>query len=225
MNNMRTLEELIDIEDSGWNLIREWMRTAKNQYLLLPKDQERANKELLNAQVTTHSTMGAIIYETGGILFDYGWIRVLGSGNSKLNRGLMEWNKGKSFKKYGEQPSFLLIADDVIGGYFAINAGKLGTDIGKVYYLAPDTMEWENLEIGYSDFIYWLFNGNIQQFYENFKWKTWKEDLEQVDGNQTFFIFPFLWTKEGEDIEKADKKLVPTEENYALTTDMFNQLF
>lgn len=221
---MKTLEELVNIEDSDWNLIKEWISSAKNQCCILPKDEERAQKELLNAQVTTRSTMGSVIYETGGILFDDGWIRVLGSGNQKINRGLMEWNKGKSFNSYGEQPSFLLVADDVIGGYYAINAGKLGTDIGKVYYLAPDTMEWENLEIGYSDFLYWLFCGNIQQFYETFKWETWKEDLKQIDGNHTFFIFPFLWTKEGKDIEKTDKKIVPTEENYALTIDMFNQL-
>lgn len=221
---MKTLDELIDVEDSGWNIIKEWMSTAKNQYSIIPKDQERANKELLDAQVSTHSTMGAVIYETGGILIDYGWIRVLGSGNLELNRGLMEWNKGKSFKDYGEQPSFLLVADDVIGGYFAINAGELGTDIGKVYYLAPDTMEWENMEIGYSAFLHWLLHGDIQLFYKEFKWKTWKDDLKQVSGDQTFFIFPFLWTKEGADIEKTDKKVVPTEENYALTMDFFNRL-
>jgi len=35
---------------------------------------------LVAVQVTTRSPMGAIIYETGGILVDHGWIRILGSG-------------------------------------------------------------------------------------------------------------------------------------------------
>jgi hypothetical protein len=42
--------------------------------------------------------MGAIIYETGGLLVDNGWIRILGSGHKKLDRNLPEWNKGKSIK-------------------------------------------------------------------------------------------------------------------------------
>ena len=221
---MKKLEELINLEESGWDLIKEWSSNAKNHYEILPKDHKRAEIELVNSQVTTRSPMGAVIYETGGILIDYGWIRLLGSGSPQLDRGLMEWNKGKSFESYGEQPSFLLVADDVIGGYFAINAGALGDEMRKIYYLAPDTLEWESLGCGYSDFLNWLFNGNIQKFYELFKWKTWKEDAKTINGNQTIFIVPFLWTKEGKDIEKASKKAVSTEENYQLTIDMQKQL-
>jgi hypothetical protein len=82
--------------------------------------------------------MGAIVYETGGILIDSGWIRILGSGSNLLNRNLMDWNKGKSFFKSGQQPSFLLIADDILGGFYAINAGGLSkTGIRKVFYFAP----------------------------------------------------------------------------------------
>ena len=35
-----------------------------------------------------------------------------------------------------------VVATDVIGGIFAINQGKYCEDIGKVWYLAPDTLEW-----------------------------------------------------------------------------------
>jgi len=221
---MKKLEELINKEEHGWDFVKEWFENAKNHYEILPKDHKRAEIELVNAQVTTRSPMGAVIYETGGILIDYGWIRVLGSGSPQLDRGLMEWNKGKSFVHYGDQPSFLLVADDAIGGYFAINAGALGNEIGEICYLAPDTLKWESLGCGYSDFLNWLFNGNIQKFYELFKWKTWKEDIKKINGNQTIFIVPFLWTKEGKDIEKASKNSVPTEENYQLTIDMQKQL-
>lgn len=123
---MKTLEELINLDEPGWELVMDWLNDAKNKYEILPKDQKRAEKELLHTQVTTRSPMGAVIYETGGILIDGGWLRILGSGSEQLNRGLSEWNKGKTFESNGEQPSHFLIADDIIGGYFALNAGGIG---------------------------------------------------------------------------------------------------
>ena len=75
---MRTLDALIDTQDPGWPLIQEWMAEAKNRYRILPKTSQRANQELLNAQVTTGSIMGAVIYESGGIHTKTGWIPVLG---------------------------------------------------------------------------------------------------------------------------------------------------
>ncbi len=217
---MKKLKDLINNEEPGWELVKEWLDEAKNKYEILPRDKSRAEKELLNTQVTTRSPMGAIIYETGGILIENGWLRILGSGNSKLDRGLSEWNKGKTFENDGEQPTHLLIADDIIGGYFALNAGGVGNQIGKVYYLPQDTLEWECLEIGYSEFIYWALTGDLNKFYELFRWKNWENEIKEIDGNQVYSFYPFLWTKESKDIEKVEKKLVPIEENYFLTLEL-----
>ena len=220
---MKPLKELINKEESGWDLVQEWLSEAQNQYEILSKNQERAEKELVNIQVTTRSPMGAIIYETGGILIDNGWLRILGSGSEKLDRGLAEWNYGKTFQNYGEQPSFLLVADDILGGYFALNAGGIGNQIGEIYYLAQDTLEWECLYCGYSDFIYWCLCGNSQQFYELFRWKNWENDILEANGNQVFAFHPFLCSEQGKDIEKVTRKLVPIEENYHLTLDFQKQ--
>ena len=38
----------------------------------------------------------------------------------------MDWNFSKSFNQSGDKPKYLLVADDVIGGYFALNGGSLG---------------------------------------------------------------------------------------------------
>ena len=213
---MKNLDELINKDEPGWDLVKEWLVGAKNHYEILPKEISRAEVELVNAQVTTRSPMGAIVYETGGILIDHGWVRVLGSGSSRLDRGLMEWNKGKSL-------GFLLVADDVIGGYFAINGGAFGSEPGNIYYLAPDTLEWENLDFSYSDFLNWLLHGNIRKFYEPFKWQNWLEDTRKINGNQVFQFFPFLWTKY-DCIEDLNRKAISVEENYALTLEMQNQL-
>ncbi|GGI57987.1 DUF2625 domain-containing protein [Winogradskyella haliclonae] len=221
---MKELTELINLNEPGWDLVNEWLGEATNEYEILPKNDKRAERELINTQVTTRSPMGAVIYETGGILISKGWLRILGSGSEKLDRGLSEWNKGKTFENYGEQPSHLLIADDIIGGYFAINAGGIGTEMGKIYYLPQDTLEWECLDIGYSDFLYWTLTGDLDKFYELFRWENWERDIQQGNGNQVFSFVPFLWTKEGKDIEKIDRKLVPIEENYSLTLDLKKQL-
>ena len=168
--------------------------------------------------------MGAIIYMTGGLLIDDGWIRVLGSGNTKLNRILPDWNKSKSFKDFGEVPSFLLIADDAIGGFFLINGGALGKDLGKVYYFSPDNLKYESLNITYSDFLLFCFNNDLDKFYKGYRWSNWRDDVSKLDGNKVFSFFPFLWTKEGKDINKASRKEIPIDEQYNLNIEMRKQL-
>ncbi|WP_455003999.1 DUF2625 domain-containing protein [Capnocytophaga gingivalis] len=222
---MRTLEELINKEEPGWDLVREWMQEATNPYEVLPRDAKRAAEELLNAQVTTRSPMGAIIYEIGGILIDGGWIRLLGSGCERLDRGMFQWNKGKTFENYGEPPAFLLVADDILGGLFAINGGAFGQEgLGQMYYLAPDTLSWEPMNCGYSEFVSWTLGGDIHMFYKPFYWDGWQEEVSKLNGNQVFSFFPFLYTKEGQQIEKVSRKVVSMEESYRLTMDMQRQL-
>ena len=101
-----------------------------------------------------------------GLLFDDGWIRILGSGSTKLGRTLPDWNKGKSFKEFGGPPSFLLIADDAVGGFYLLNGGGPGTDLEKVYYFSPDNLEFEPPDISYTEFLQFCFNSNLDKFYK-----------------------------------------------------------
>jgi hypothetical protein len=220
-NKIRPLNELIS-DTSGWGAFNHATLIARNKFEILPADTAEAKEALYQTQVTTHSIMGAIIYFTGGILIDNGWIRILGSGNTKLDRSLPGWNKGKTWNTLGEQPKFLLIADDVIGGFFAINGGGLGSEMGNVYYLAPDDLKWESLHIGYTDFIDFCLVGDMDKFYSGLRWKDWKNDMTKVSGNTSFFIYPYLWTKEGKDIEKDSRKVVPVQELYDLETNEIN---
>ena len=43
---MRALDELIDTNELGWALIEEWLKEAKNDYEILPRDDSRAQSEL-----------------------------------------------------------------------------------------------------------------------------------------------------------------------------------
>ena len=221
---MRPLEQLIDTKDPGWPLVLDGIKHAKNKVEVLPCDTAKAKIALYQTQVTTRSTMGAVIYLTGGILIDDGWIRILGSGSPRLPRSMPEWNKGKSFAEYGDRPNFHLIADDVLGGFYAINGGELGKDPGKLYYLAPDTMEWEAMDMGYTQFLIFCFSGDLATYYKDYRWKGWKEETAALAGDQAFHIFPPLWSKEGKDITKDLRKAVPVEELYSYTMEMQKQL-
>jgi hypothetical protein len=120
---MRTLEELIVSEDAAWPVVCGWVEKATNPVEVLPVDPKRRGEALLKVQVTTRSPMGAIVYETGGILVDDGWVRILGSGHPRLPRTLPDWNRGRTWIDEAAPPPCLLVADDVIGGLFAVNGG------------------------------------------------------------------------------------------------------
>lgn len=221
---MRKVEELINKTDSGWPHVEEMIKSAKNKVEVLPVNISKAEDALFKTQVTTRSPMGAIVYNTGGILVDDGWIRLLGSGNAKLSRSLPDWNKGKSFKEFGEVPPFLLIADDAIGGFFMLNGGGLGDNPGKIYYFSPDNLEFEPLDISYTEFLEFCFNNDLDQFYQGNRWENWQKEVSELSGNQTFAFYPFLWTKEGKDINKNSRKAIPIEEQYNLNLDFRKQL-
>lgn len=197
---MRAIDDLVNKAEPGWPFVKEWIDSAKNKVEILPVDTIKAKDALFKIQVTTSSPMGAIVYMTGGILIDDGWMRILGSGSEKLNRSLPEWNKGKAFQDFGRQTPFLLIADDAMGGFFLLNGGGLGNDLGKVYYLSPDNLEYEPLGLTYTDFLNFCFNNNLDEFYKGYRWTNWKSDLANLNGDQVFNFFPYLWTKEGKDI-------------------------
>ncbi|HGO5855441.1 TPA: DUF2625 family protein [Mannheimia haemolytica] len=180
---MKNLEQLLD-KQSAWLILRDWFTQAKNHYEILESYPEDAGSALVGMQLSTRSPLGAMVYETGGVFIDHGWLRILGSGNEKLPRGLFDWNFGKTFKQSGEQPSHLLVADDAIGGYFAINAGGIGSDLGKVYYYHPKAKKWENTQLGYSEFLGWALAGDLNHFYQDLRWENWQTDVEKLQGHQ-----------------------------------------
>ncbi len=190
---MKPLHELINRDEPAWPLVRQWIAEATNPVEVLPPpDDAIRERALLDMQVTTRSPMGAIVYESGGIVVDHGWLRILGSGHPRLPRSLSAWNFKCSFSVPGQPPPFLLIADDMIGGFFAIDGGGLDLERGKVCYFAPGSLEWEKTHLGYSEFIVWCFRGDLAKYYEDVRWPGWEDEARSVGGDQALCIFPFL---------------------------------
>jgi hypothetical protein len=216
---MRRLDELLEKQEPAWPLVQEWLREATSKVEVLPPPADPVRAEALVAtQVTTRSPMGAVIYETGGLLIDHGWVRVLGSGHPRLPRSLPEWNKGRTSLGGPNLPYYLLVADDVLGGFFALNGGQFEGKVGELWYAAPDTLEWEGLELTYTDFLQWCFAGDLARYYEGRRWPGWEEDVSRLPGNEGYSIVPPLWT-EGPAIGERDRRAVPLAELYGLYVD------
>ncbi|MDM1402580.1 DUF2625 family protein [Myroides marinus] len=225
---MRTLEELINTEDPGLAVVKEWIQDAIRPVEILPQHSKQiAEEALLQLQITTRSPLGAIVYETGGLLIDNGWIRVLGGGfkeGENILTSALEWNTNKTIDSEGNSKGYYIVALDVLGGYFCINSGALGSDAGSIYYFAPDTLDFEALDISYSDMLHFFITGNLDQFYQDFRWGTWKEDTINLRTNQSFHIYPPLWTKEGKNINSTSITPVTSEEVYTVNHDFRNGL-
>jgi hypothetical protein len=213
---MKQLHELINREEPGWLMVQQWLAEATNYVEVLPPpdDAERA-LALLDIQVTTRSPMGAVIYESGGILVDHGWLRILGSGHPRLPRSLSEWNFKRSFSDVGNAPPFLLVADDAVGGFFAIDGGGLSLEQGKVCYFAPDTLDWECTEMSYSEFLVWCFSGDLARYYKDVRWPGWQDEMQEIRGDKALSFYPFL-SCDGPPIAERMRRAVPVAEIYAL---------
>jgi hypothetical protein len=214
----RTLEELIDLDDPAWPIVRSWIDEAHNRVEVLPPDLAVRDQALLSSQVATCSPLGAVIYETGGLLVDHGWVRVLGSGSARLPRAIHEWNIGRTSRGTGAAPGFYLIADDAAGGFFALNGGALGETLGDVYYHAPDSLAWEPMGMFYSAFLRWLFSPNLGEWSADLRWSGWREEVEDLPGDRAILFHPFLFTREGS-LESSERRPVPIGELFALYVD------
>jgi len=212
---MRTLDELINKDEPALPQVHQWLAASSNPHEVLAPSSSRADV-LVGLQVTTRSPMGAIAYETGCILIDDGWLRFLGSGHPRMTRDIVSWNAGRS-------DGYLLVADDMAGGFFAINGGALGDDVGKMYYWAPDTLRWEALGKGYSHFLCWALSDRLAMFYEDLRWDGWRKDARAVSGDQCFNFYPFLWTKAGS-IGERSRRPIAIAEQYSFNVEMADVL-
>lgn len=217
-NQLKPLTDLINKSGSTWRTLQSEFSKAKNHLQVLHENRISRDSTLYYSQVTTNSSLGSIIYFTGGILVDHGWLRILGSGSAELNRNIIEWNKNKSIHKLGEKPSYFLVADDILGGLFALNGGAFGkTTIGNIYYYPPDDLKWNDLEINYSQFLNFCFYGNLDEFYKGMRWPDWGNEIASFNGSDAFLISPFLWSEESKhNILNCTRKKVTIQELWDL---------
>ncbi len=220
MSELRTIDELLSSDEDALPLVRRWASEG-GQSEIYPTSQELGEETLLALQVTTRSPLGALACHTGGIEVGKGWLRVLGARSEPLGRGITDWNRLGA--EGHRMPGALLVADDAIGGFFAINGGAMAGDVGNVFYLAPDTLEWENTERGHTDWLYWVLTGDLKDFYASLRWRGCDEEVASLPGDRCIQVYPFLWAA-GPAIAERSRRDVPVGEAWSMIMDMRGQL-
>ncbi|HEV2236648.1 MAG TPA: DUF2625 family protein, partial [Ktedonobacterales bacterium] len=107
---------MIDLVDPMWPIVKSWLRSASHAVNVLHVEPEVARTTLLALQVTTRSPLGAMAYETGGILVDSGWLRLLGSQSDGMQSGILAWNGLAQTAIPLPPEGSLIVAHDVLGG-------------------------------------------------------------------------------------------------------------
>jgi hypothetical protein len=220
----RNLEELIDADEPAWPLVREWLAAARNPVQVLPGDRVAGERTLLRLQVTTRSPLGAVALEAGGLLFDHGWLRLLGSGAPRMRGNLLTWNGLVDDAAVAPLHGALIVAHDILGGFFAVNGGAFTGNSGNVFYFAPDTLEWEDLSLGYASFIHWACSTNLASFYGDTRWRGWEADARQLNGDEGFSVYPPQWAHEGGPVAERSRRAVPMTELWNMQYDIAPQL-
>ncbi len=209
----KSIEQLVDTTEPGMALVREWIDGAKRTVDVLDVEPAAGRRTLLALQVTSRSPMGAIALESGGILIDHGWVRVLGGGHGRLPRSLDQWNRlGQPPHRL---PGALLVGDDAIGGFFALNGGGIPGPSGHVFYFAPDSLQWEDVAASYSEWLRFLMLGDLERFYADTRWGSWQVDVQHLPGDRAFGIYPFPFA-EGSPVGERSRRPVPLEELWGL---------
>ena len=204
---MRSLDELVSAKHSAMPTIRHWITETQCQCQILPPSDDR-DRALLAVQVPTSSPLGVIAYETGGILVDDGWLRFLGSGHPLLPRNLADWNDRGA-------DGLCLVADDVVGGFFAIDTGAFG-DQGDMYYWAPDSLAWEPIGFDFDLFLRWSLTAALSEFYQHVRWPNWKDDLvDTLPAADCFMFEPPLWSENGS-VTTSKRRTIGVADAYAL---------
>ncbi len=142
----------------------------------------------------------ASVVEVGGLIVDHGWVRVFGDGREDPR--LEEWNSESRIEVDDSGPAFF-IANDVIGGIFLMSRR------GSVLYLSPDSLEVEEATEDYASFVEFALEGDLDTFYEGYRFPGWKDAVGRLSTSDSYFSYPPLWAEGGETAFQRERSVVP----------------
>ena len=202
-----------------WTEIESIIKQSNKKMQIFEGDYKTGEKECNRLHIPLDSVLSSIVLHSNGIIVD-NWIRIYGQ-DSSLNNGVFFYNREKDY--LNRMPGMFIVASDVLGGLFAININKFSEKRNKIWYFAPDTLEWECIDMMYNEFVAWSFQGNIDEFYSTMRWENWKDDVKNITLNSAILIYPFLWASEC-DLETASKSVVSLDEIIELNFEYVDNL-
>lgn len=69
--------------------------------------------------------------------------------------------------------------------------------------------------VGYSGWLQWLLSGDLEEFYADYRWSGWRDEVGKLPGDRGYSIFPFPWAK-GVAISRRSRAPVPLSEIWSL---------
>jgi hypothetical protein len=202
------------VDQSAWAEILTLVELAPYPVEVLPADPEQAMACLTALGFTTRSWLGALVANAGGLVVDHGWLRVLGSGHDGLPDVVAEADP---------EAGGLIVAYDVMGGQFAWLPAQPGAK-PTVHYFGPEDLAWQDLELGYGDWLHAMLAGAVTQFYDPLRWPGWGIEVAAVALDEGISAWPPPWTKEGKDLSTVSRKPIRFAELVSVQQDMARQL-
>ncbi len=190
---------------------------------VLPGSGKRGAEVLLQLQITTRSPLGALAFETGGLLVDHGWLRLLGSGGGRLQGDLARWNGLGPTPLVAPFEGAMIVGHDAVGGFFALDGGALGDGKGSAWYLTPEVLEWQPLGFGYSGLLQFALSGDLAKFYADVRWPGWEQEVAALPPDRGYSFTPPLFT-EAESLASRSRQDVPMVELLGQHLELMNQL-
>jgi hypothetical protein len=146
---------------SGWAQVETWIVESPRSVEILPP--QAGEETLFRLRIDSRSTMGAIASETGGLLVDGGWLRLLGGGAGRLP-SLADWGGLGDALIVEPVDRGLCVAFDAVGGFFV-----LLEQTRHVHSFLPDTLAWQDMGLTYSQFVHWALHGDLDGFYDDLR--------------------------------------------------------
>lgn len=202
------------MDNSAWGEVEAAVAAAPYPVRSLPPDPAMAETGLALLGITARSWLGAVVANTGGLLVDHGWLRVLGSGGEGLPDVTVEADPAMGG---------LIVAYDVLGGQFAWVPGRPGAR-PTVHYFGPDTLDWQDLEQGYADWLGAVLAGSLTRFYDTLRWPGWEAEVGALRADQGITVFPPPWSEEGRDLSAASRSPAPLVQIASFCQDAAQQL-
>lgn len=196
-----------------WEDVSAAIAEAAIPVTVLPADAVRAAECLAGLGISDRSWLGAVVANTGGLLLDHGWLRVLGSGSPELPDILADAIP---------ESRFLPIGHDVLGGRFAWLENEAGRPT--VHYFGPDTLAWDDLELGYAEWLEAMLTGWPERFYETLRWPGWQDEVAACPSDRGIHTWPPPWTREGKDLGAVSRKAMPIAELISFHADAARQV-
>jgi len=189
----RTLDELVS-SDSAWPILLQLFSESPHDVRVVEADEAVRADALIAAQVTTHSMLGALVWNCAAVAIDYGWVRLVGAGVGDLEGAHAEQLNDPEGDRVFDG---VVVAYDVLGGRFVIHGKGLDVPPGEVVYWAPDSLAWRSIGRGHSAMVDFLLSDRLADFYADLRWPGWEADVDPIAIDQGLTAYPFAWSAEG----------------------------